>query len=32
MLQRFGELCYVRLVLHPDTEHSKGTWGGGGGR
>uniref|UniRef100_A0A8V5G2M3 Uncharacterized protein n=1 Tax=Melopsittacus undulatus TaxID=13146 RepID=A0A8V5G2M3_MELUD len=24
LLQRFGELKYVRVVLHPDTEHSKG--------
>ncbi|XP_072712630.1 RNA-binding protein 28 [Ciconia boyciana] len=24
MLQQFGELKYVRVVLHPDTEHSKG--------
>ncbi|KAM8820182.1 RNA-binding protein 28 [Eudromia elegans] len=23
-LRRFGELAYVRVVLHPDTEHSKG--------
>ena len=31
VLQRFGELCYVRLVLHPETEHSKGTPKPGGG-
>ncbi|XP_063498313.1 RNA-binding protein 28 isoform X3 [Symphalangus syndactylus] len=24
LLQQFGELKYVRIVLHPDTEHSKG--------
>ncbi|NXW25669.1 RBM28 protein, partial [Circaetus pectoralis] len=24
MLQQFGDLKYVRVVLHPDTEHSKG--------
>nr|XP_013811051.1 PREDICTED: RNA-binding protein 28 [Apteryx mantelli mantelli] len=24
MLQQFGDLKYVRIVLHPDTEHSKG--------
>ncbi|XP_025071216.1 RNA-binding protein 28 [Alligator sinensis] len=24
LLEPFGELQYVRLVLHPDTEHSKG--------
>ncbi|XP_074757755.1 RNA-binding protein 28 [Athene noctua] len=24
MLQQFGGLKYVRIVLHPDTEHSKG--------
>ncbi|PNJ00771.1 RBM28 isoform 6, partial [Pan troglodytes] len=26
LLQQFGELKYVRIVLHPDTEHSKGWW------
>lgn len=31
LLQQFGELRYVRLVLHPDTEHSKGKLGGNGG-
>lgn len=25
VLQQFGDLKYVRIVLHPDTEHSKGT-------
>lgn len=25
LLQQFGDLKYVRIVLHPDTEHSKGT-------
>ncbi|XP_042637710.1 RNA-binding protein 28 [Orycteropus afer afer] len=24
LLQQFGDLKYVRIVLHPDTEHSKG--------
>ncbi|KAM8978331.1 RNA-binding protein 28 isoform X4 [Sarcophilus harrisii] len=24
ILQQFGDLKYVRIVLHPDTEHSKG--------
>ncbi|KAM5255749.1 RNA-binding protein 28 [Ctenodactylus gundi] len=24
LLQQFGNLKYVRIVLHPDTEHSKG--------
>ncbi|KAM9292492.1 LOW QUALITY PROTEIN: RNA-binding protein 28 [Morus bassanus] len=24
LLQRFGDLKYIRVVLHPDTEHSKG--------
>lgn len=24
VLQQFGDLKYVRVVLHPDTEHSKG--------
>lgn len=24
LLQQFGDLKYVRVVLHPDTEHSKG--------
>uniref|UniRef100_A0A8C0WJJ1 RNA-binding protein 28 n=2 Tax=Castor canadensis TaxID=51338 RepID=A0A8C0WJJ1_CASCN len=24
LLQHFGDLNYVRIVLHPDTEHSKG--------
>ncbi|KAM9650239.1 RNA-binding protein 28 isoform 1-T1 [Trichechus inunguis] len=24
LLQQFGDLRYVRIVLHPDTEHSKG--------
>uniref|UniRef100_A0A8C4NJ41 RNA binding motif protein 28 n=1 Tax=Eptatretus burgeri TaxID=7764 RepID=A0A8C4NJ41_EPTBU len=24
VLQRFGPLCYVRIVVHPDTERSKG--------
>ncbi|XP_007611563.1 RNA-binding protein 28 [Cricetulus griseus] len=24
VLQQFGDLKYVRIVLHPDTEHSKG--------
>ncbi|XP_038230157.1 RNA-binding protein 28 isoform X1 [Dermochelys coriacea] len=24
MLERFGDLKYVRIVLHPDTEHSRG--------
>ncbi|XP_015268508.1 PREDICTED: RNA-binding protein 28 [Gekko japonicus] len=24
LLEQFGELKYVRVVLHPDTEHSKG--------
>uniref|UniRef100_A0A8C5S2P4 RNA binding motif protein 28 n=1 Tax=Laticauda laticaudata TaxID=8630 RepID=A0A8C5S2P4_LATLA len=24
LLEQFGDLKYVRLVLHPDTEHSKG--------
>uniref|UniRef100_A0A8D0E4H1 RNA binding motif protein 28 n=1 Tax=Salvator merianae TaxID=96440 RepID=A0A8D0E4H1_SALMN len=24
LLEQFGELKYVRIVLHPDTEHSKG--------
>ncbi|XP_069485659.1 RNA-binding protein 28 [Ambystoma mexicanum] len=24
LLERFGHLKYVRIVLHPDTEHSKG--------
>lgn len=23
-LEQFGGLNYVRIVLHPDTEHSKG--------
>lgn len=29
VLQQFGDLKYVRVVLHPDTEHSKGNLGGG---
>ncbi|XP_053409456.1 RNA-binding protein 28 [Nycticebus coucang] len=24
LLQQFGDLKYIRIVLHPDTEHSKG--------
>ena len=24
-LLRFGELNYIKIVLHPDTDHSKGT-------
>lgn len=27
LLEQFGDLKYVRIVLHPDTEHSKGEWG-----
>lgn len=27
-LQEFGELEYVRVVLHPDTQHSRGDRGG----
>ncbi|KPP63601.1 RNA-binding protein 28-like [Scleropages formosus] len=27
-LLKFGELKYIRIVLHPDTEHSKGANGG----
>lgn len=26
VLQQFGDLKYVRIVLHPDTEHSKGIY------
>lgn len=25
VLLRYGELNYIKIVLHPDTEHSKGT-------
>lgn len=27
LLEQFGDLKYVRIVLHPDTEHSKGKGG-----
>ncbi|KAJ3596566.1 hypothetical protein NHX12_002971 [Muraenolepis orangiensis] len=27
-LLRYGELNYIKVVLHPDTDHSKGTDGG----
>lgn len=25
VLLRYGELNYIKIVLHPDTDHSKGT-------